>query len=516
MAVNKLNIYRKMLNLENLSDIEYIFDNKSDIDFVYDQYRFNPDISRDYLYTNNKDPEISKQLELNYIKEYLNDCYDLYYSFFEPTIRQISTTQSLNIGDTIEVIGLLDPLNDGFYVLSDVNTNALTITGTLPTDYIGTFKVKYNSFEWLADRTTNDNIINLQDIDATNYISVKETDLELKQRIIDTTVYRKMFLTFLPEFQKLKGTKTFITWVLWFYYLIKYYDSTEVDMVATAKIASTVDDENVQTDTNFVYQIYSLIPKSDWELYIKPVVHPHGWIDFYFERSVVPERVIQNDMISMVNKPTFADILNSNFPTVLNTLANINRCGNINMENFALPYKVNNGSLNVGGYFKTYETMGFDENDDKVINITDGDGLYSDETTTYPILNPPIITFDGYDSVTNATELTLVWKDADFGGDIVTYVYYTFDIDYLLIDFDKDPYEKDGESGTNVKYWGGGTTDVTNTTYSKIYIQSVAYDDTTSVVYGKSDIIEFDIAYYENNTLNPNPIDLTPIPPSPK
>jgi len=513
-----LNLYRKILNLNNLQDISYIFENKSFLDIVYDKYRFNPDTNKYYIDETNVNLTVSKDLELEWIKMYANDIYDLYNYFFENTSKYVETTKTLSDGDIIKVYGLLDDTKDGLYTVASVVGNVITVDETTLPTYTGTFYVTKDNFIWSATETASTNEITLENYTQNNYMNVIETDEECFNRLVATETYRKMFLSFLPEFQKLKGTKTYMYFIIKFFYLIKYYDLTlsASENLSASELICEINDSDTQCDTNFVFSITCDIPKTVYDVCLKPVICPHGWIDYYYETSgIIPYGYAENNTFNLKNDNCYIDILASKRDRVLNELCNIKRYGNVEMENL-VPFGLQTGTMNIAGFYSYLTFGGYDAGLDKVENVISRLMTGEDERTL-PTINPPVYIFNGYEPVTNATQIinyvdsSQIFNDGDGGVYADLYNYYAFDIEYLLVDFDVHPYDN-----VNVKLM---TSPLPNTTYDKIYIQSIAEDDSdpeNPIVYAKSDIVSFDISYSQTNPTNINKIIPNPVPPSPK
>lgn len=506
MSDTSLNLYRKLLNLNNLSDIRYIFDNKPFLDIIYDKYRFNPDTNKYYIDETDSKLEVSKELELDWVKEYANDVYDLYTSLFDNSVKYTETTKTLSAGDVIYVHGFIDSDNDGNYTIDSINTNDLIIDETVP-DHDGTFIVEKDGFQFtavLSDSGTS--TITLQDINQPNYIYINETDEELFNRLAATETYRKMFLYYLPEFQYLKGTVTYIYYIMKFYYLIKYYDVSlsSAENEAIAENGCVITEDSSQVDTNFVYQIKGLITVSEWELYVKPVVHPHGWIDMYVQDQVIPYTYIQKDNPVMVNGICYCDILTTTQNTVLNNLCNIDRYGNVEMENFKYVYGCDCGTMNFGGIFNYEVFNGYNGivKESKIISYD----------STYPKLTPPIFSMEGY-AGTTATLLNTIYTHPVPIATQIIYNYGSYNLSDLLVDEFVDPWI---EGETTLLSEVPGTTNSVGSSNEKIYIQTILFAVDNVTVLAKSDIVSFNIQYSSNNPVNPDPVIPVPVPPSPK
>jgi len=191
-----------------------------------------------------------------------------------------------------------------------------------------------------------------------------------------------------------------------------------------------------------------------------------------------------------MNRLTFVDVLNSNRDIVLNDLCNIKRYGNVQMNDYIYSVKVKSGTMNIGGIF-TYFTFG---------GYLDGDKIESLNyfSITNPLLNPTIISFDGYHTDNKTKVKILASPEIPSGNDL--WLFYSDDLSKLwnndLNMFDDiDPYDN------GAIYTTGGS--IVSST-GKAYFQSVLYNivDETYTVLSKSHIISFDTTYVATNPTN--------------
>jgi len=517
---NKLDRYRKILNLRDINDIISMFDNSTYLDFEYDKYLYNPDIKKHYLSEKSVAKNVSRELELAFIKDKYNIFYDLYYNLFQPTIYYTEQTNTLRDGNIVVISGLVNEDDEGTYYL-DISGGTYTLldqhdgtTAVSVTDFTGAAYLKIGDYTYIVTAITSD-VITLEDgLTSSMYDYTTETAAHLETRLTDTAEYRKLFLRYIPNFEVFKGTQKYIEFVAKFYYLIKYWDIDEISTVnlANADIATTISEGDITT--NFVYYITSLIPKTEWDLYIKPCVHPHGWIDMYFE--VTPDNnILQAEFNSKENKPTYTDVLLSTNNNILRSVSTVKKFGNLETRDDYSSIGVDPGTLTIAGRFITYKFGYYDSDNEKVAvpeNNDDEMGTYVTDTTfdynfTIP---PPQFSFDSYtytdEGAVETTILQCLYTVADSDLPVSAYVVYNlscYDIDILLVD---DP-EYTGtmsimEDSSNGKaYYSTATIPISGSTAfsnsfneSTLYIQTIIYETSTSdVIVAKSDIVSFEI-----------------------
>jgi len=519
---NKLDIYRKILNLKNINEVVSMLENQDYLDFEYDKYLYNPSIKTDYLLEKSVKKETSKELELAFVKDRYNIMYDMYYSFFDNTPILTSSQYELTDGDTVEISGLLTEEDDGYYyldmtdpseiILKNIDSESV-ITDVELTSATGYFKISKDDYEWVGTSISFDgtsSIITIKDnnLTATTDIYILETDEELDDRITATTEYRKLFLKFIPTAEIFKGTLMYMNFVSIFYYLIKYYntDLTEQENIDIAEQA-TIITTNTPIQMNFVYDISSIIPKHEWDIYIKPCVHPHGWIDRYYEFSDI-NKFIQKEFNNLTNLPTYSDILISKKKEVLMQLCNVKRYGNIETNDDIVSRTVRAGTFYLGGSFNSYEFDHHDPSDDNEKLTT---------TTENYFIPPPVFSFEGY-----------AYVDGEISSNLLKTIFTIsetpnpnykienlccYDIDVLLQDIPAttgDLTDIDDLSN-EVAYYGvhiiPGTTAFANpNNYSPLYLQTVIWaDDNYDTIITKSDIVSFDMERGKNQ-INPNPV----------
>ncbi len=533
---NTLDLYRKILNLRDINEIIAMFDKSEYLDFEYDKYRYNPDIKKTYLYEKAVAKNTSRELELAFIKDKYNVFYNLYYSFFENTAFYTETTYTITDGDAVNISGLVNEDDNGSYII-DVDGATLTLktfdgSGDLHdvelTDFSGYAELMVGDYKYtITDITFNgpDTTITLlnNNLDSVGYVWTNETDVDKETRIEETKDYRELFLRYIPNFEVFKGTQKYIEFVMKFYYLIKYWDideSAETNQ-SNASNATIVTTGNIQT--NFVYYVSSLIPQTAWDLYIKPCVHPHGWIDNYYDLNadIYSSNILQKEFNSLENKPTYSDVLLSNNNNILRSVSTVKKYGNVETNNDYVSIGLDVGTLCISGGYKIYDFAYYDTNNEKVES--------SEEVFTLP---PPQFSFDGYSydesgniTTTNITNIFYTESkldDTHYIEHIGTY-YLSDLLDYENIaptdvTSSQSTMEGDGTPSGKFIYIVTGSSPALENNYSHthFYIRTVIWDlepdDNTEILYA-SDIVSFEIIGTDGDT-NPMPNPTHPITPS--
>ena len=537
---NKLDIYRKILNLRDINEIIAMFDNSEYLDFEYDKFLYNPDIKKVYLSEKAVAKNVSRELEMAFIRDRYNVFYDLYYNLFQNTIYYSSQTYTLIDGDTVNLSGLVEEDDNGNYKV-DVTGGIITLTDKDDADveltaFTGKALLTVGDYTYTVTTVVfndPDTTITLEDssLVSTMFDYTLETDEDKETRIVETKDYRELFLRYLPKLEVFKGTLKYIEFVMKFYYLIKYWDidSDSDTNLTDAENATTISEGALLT--NFVYYITSIVPIADWDLYVKKCVHPHGWIDTYYE-SVPSNNILQEEFNNLENKPTYTDVLLSNNNDILRSVSTVKKFGNINTNNDYVSLGVYTGTLTIAGSFKSYDFDYYDTDNEKVVIATDD--------YTVP---PPQFSFDGYsytDEVIDGTILKCLstLENGIATGNVIENAACFFQndlpIDNVLTEdlSDSDFYALGRGTPAQIEdislgtyYYGtataaGATVTFTNpNSYTHLCIQTIVWEDNTySVILGRSDIVTFEVytASSSNPVPNPNPVAPTPGPPSPK
>lgn len=504
---NKLDLYRKILNLRNINEIVSMLDHQEYLDFDYDKWLYSSDIKEHYLSEKSVAKNVSRELELLFIKERYSIMYDMYYSFFDNRKNLVSSEYTLTHGDVVYISGLINEDDIGFYSVS-ITTGPLVITlksvsgaNVELQDLAGTFTITKDDYSWIGTSITYNNpdttiIILDNNLVSQEYLYEYETDDDRETRIASTTEYRKLFLKFVPLLEVFKGTKMYIEFVLKFYHLIKYYDITlsSSQNIAISETASEVKIEYPQK-INFVYYIISSIPKSDWDTLIKQCVHPHGWIDTYYETLYSTDEFHQKEFNSMENKPTYSDIILSNNTEILKNVSTIKRYGNIETEDDVVSRGVTVGVCDISGGFSSYEFDYYDTGNQKVT-----------KTIANYTLSPPQFSYEGNDGA-DTTIKCLFTVDTIPSADYRIENWFSY-----YSPNHSNPLLEDNPTTTNVLadiydvtndvvYYSSlmvipnNTIDIANpNNYTHLWIQTVVVDETQNFIpVAKSDIISFEI-----------------------
>ena len=539
---NKLDIYRKILNLRDINEIIAMFDNSEYLDFEYDKYLYNPDIKKIYLSEKAVVKNVSRELEMAFIRDRYNVFYDLYNNLFQNTLYYTSQTYTLTDGDIVNLSGLVIEGDNGDYKVDVAPGPIITLTDKNDldvelTDFTGRALLTVGDYTYtmtgitFSSPSTTITLLD-DDLDSTMYDYTIESDNDKETRLVATKDYRELFLRYIPKLEVFKGTLKYIEFVMKYYYLIKYWDidsSADINLTYTDSATTVVIGDNL---INFVYYITSLVPIADWDLYIKKCVHPHGWIDTYYE-TVPSDNMLQKEFNSLENKPTYIDVLLSNNDDILRSVSTVKKFGNLNTSNDYISLGVDTGTLTMAGSFKSYDFDYYDTSNEKV-------EIYTDNYT----IPPPQYSFDGYtydvNDVIDGTKLKCLFtlSDALVGTNIIqnNSCYHNGDLpidNVLTQDLTDAEFDvlgtglmSDINDIDDNKYYYSTTTlpgvitiFENSNGYSHVCIQTMVWEDATyTTILGRSDIVTFEIATTESSNPIPNPNPETPEPtePTPK
>jgi len=369
MNTNNLDIYKKILNLKNLTDVSYLFDNVEYLDNVFNKFNNLYNIQKDVLVEENYYPENFKILEMLLVKEKHTVFYNIWKYFYEPTVFKyyssdivvrVSADPLVPYSIILEEI-YLEELNKDFFVTAvDEGTKTITLSEDILTplglSVLNTnFVVRQFGYDWVGTKIENVggfSVITLSDFKVSGYIYDKESLTQLRYRIKVTAEIRKSFLMVLEKEMVSKGTIDFMVFVLKFFYLIKYYNVNESLDYNIQDVIFRFTDSILETGVNFAYTINAgSVSKAEWETYIKPIVHPYGWICFYLEAPPIINTIEQPEMNLLKNRVSITDVLKPKYNIVLGDLANVKRYGNIKLDHTIFNRSVNSCPFNLGGKY---------------------------------------------------------------------------------------------------------------------------------------------------------------------
>lgn len=542
MKNNNLDIYKKILNLKNLVSIDYIFSNIDYIDNVFDKYIYNDNIKKDVLDHENYKPYNFKTLELLLIKERFSVFYPMFEYFYKPTtyktlsstVALVNSTSSINKQLKITQCAL-EELNDQYLIIKDLDSvnsqviidgNVFDDFGIIDDDYDWTsnFKVEQNGHQWVGTKIQvigTETKITLSDYYISDNVYTTESVAEADYRMNITAEARKSFLNILEKEMYFKGTKSFIEFVLKFFYLIKYYDKSMTLLENIDYSETYLTDIVSESDINFVYYITNtFIAKDDWEMYIKPIVHPYGWIAIYNEYSISPTNIIQKEHNLLRNKITVFDILKSSRNNVLNDLIDVQRYGHLKLTDTQHSRGIISCPTNISGKM-IIDVFDKFSGDEKLVKDFKYDYLDSDFLENYGKefrIKNPVCSFYGY-TPSNETIITIIDSEESITGVTVSWDIGTVFLEKLLeVPFEWDPYYVNGQGGavdSDIDLSGGSFTVSNIDGYNKYYIQTIYKNDADDTVYAKSDIIVFDISVSETGTSFGGYKSFSPAKPSP-